>query len=277
MKKTMSSYILLVVGTFFMAMGVCFIYEPMSMVTGGFSGAGIIIGKFLPVPLGLITFVLNLPLFLLAQKEFGSAFLRKTLFATVFFSAFLELLPALQAGGEDYLMAALVGGTLNGAGLGIVMSQRASTGGSDLLSSLIHHWFPNIKASTALALIDGVIVGAGMLVFGASVGMYSVVAVFVTSKVIDRMIEGLSFAKMLYIISGKPEEIAEGIMRKMDRGVTSLQGRGMYSGADRQVLLCAVSRKELVPVLQMVRNMDERAFVIISDAREVMGEGFDGK
>lgn len=277
MKKTMSSYILLVVGTFFMAMGVRFIYEPMSMVTGGFSGVGIIIGKFLPVPLGMITFVLNLPLFLLAKKEFGSAFLGKTLFATVSFSVFLEMLPVLQAGGEDYLMAALVGGTLIGAGHGIVLSQRASTGGSDLLSSLIHYWFPNVKASTALALVDGAIVGVGMLVFGAFVGMYSIVAVFVTSKVIDRMIEGLSFAKMLYIISGKAEEIAERIMRKMDRGVTSLQGRGMYSGADRQVLLCAVSRKELVPILQLVRDMDERAFVIISDAREVMGEGFDGK
>lgn len=275
MKKHISSYCILVIGTFLMAAGTKIVYEPMSMVTGGFAGIGILLRQFMPVPLWVVTTVLNIPLFIIAFYRLGVRFVGKTFFAAVCFSALLALIPQAPVSHEDYLMAAFVGGGLNGVGLALVFRQGASTGGTDLLASLLKECFPSASSGGILAMIDGAIVAAGMLIFGLRIGIYSVVAVFVTSRVMDRILEGFRFAKMLYIISEKPEEIADAIMKKRGRGVTSLDGTGMYSGKRRKILMCAVSRKEAVYVEALVKQIDLEAFVILSDVREVFGEGFE--
>ncbi len=274
-KRAISSYGIITVGTFLMALGINLIYEPMSMVTGGFSGIGIVVHHFLPVPVWITTAVLNVPLFIIAGKKFGMAFVAKSLYAAICFSILLAVVPVVKVVHEDYLMAALLGGALNGAGLGLVFGRGASTGGSDLLGTLLHPLIPWVSAGNILSIIDGIIVAGGMLVFGMRTGLYSIVAVFVTSKLIDRILEGLKFAKLLYIISDEPRKIAGQVMEKLQRGVTSLKGTGMYSGREKYVLMCAISRKETVSVLKIVREADENAFVIISDAREIMGEGFE--
>ncbi len=274
-KETAGSYAMIALGTFFMALGTNMVYEPMSMVTGGFAGIGIILRRFIPVPLWVVTMVLNLPLFVLAAKKFGMMFVQKTIYATICFSFFLAVVPEFPVTHADYLMAALLGGALNGTGLALVFGRRASTGGTDLLSTLLNEWFPSVSTAGILAVVDGIIVVAGMLIFGIRIGLYSIVAVFVTSRVMDRILDGLKFAKMLYIISGMPEVIAGAVLNELERGVTALKGRGMYSGMDREILMCAVSRKEAVVVLQMVRKLDPDAFVIVSDVREVRGEGFE--
>lgn len=266
---------MIALGTFFMALGTNMVYEPMSMVTGGFAGIGIILRRFIPVPLWVVTMVLNLPLFVLAAKKFGMMFVQKTIYATICFSFFLAVVPEFPVTHADYLMAALLGGALNGTGLALVFGRRASTGGTDLLSTLLNEWVPSVSTAGILAVVDGIIVVAGMLIFGIRIGLYSIVAVFVTSRVMDRILDGLKFAKMLYIISGMPEVIAGAVLNELERGVTALKGRGMYSGMDREILMCAVSRKEAVVVLQMVRKLDPDAFVIVSDVREVRGEGFE--
>lgn len=268
------AYGAIAIGTFFMAAGINMIYQPMSMVTGGFSGIGILIQHFFSIPLWVVTLVLNLPLFILAWKMLGKQYVQKTVVASLCLTVFLALLPQTPIQHEDYLMAALSGGALNGIGLGIVFRRGASTGGTDLLSSLMEQWFPERNAAAFLAVIDGVLVVAGMVVFGVRIGLYSIVAVVVTSKLMDRMIEGVKFAKMLYIISDQSEEIAGEILEKIGRGVTALRGRGMYSSYEKNVLMCAVSRKELVQVRRLVMRMDGQAFLIISDVREIMGEGF---
>lgn len=273
-KQMAGSYALITVGTFCMALGTNMVYQPMSMVTGGFSGIGIILRHFIPVPLWLVTVALNLPLFALAAKRFGMAFVGKTIYATLCFSLALGLVPGIPTAHEDYLMAALLGGALNGAGLALVIGRGASTGGSDLLSTLLKGVFPAAGTANILAVLDGIIVAGGMIVFGIRIGLYSIVAVFVTSRVMDAILEGLKYAKMLYIISEKPEIIAGAVLEKLERGVTALEGRGMYSGKGKEVLMCAVSRKEAVTVLGLVKEMDPAAFVIVSDVREVMGEGF---
>lgn len=274
-KREISSYGIITIGTFLMALGINMIYEPMSMVTGGFSGIGIIVRHFLPVPVWLTTAALNIPLFIIAWKRFGAGFVAKSLYATVCFSIALAVVPGAEVVHKDYLMAALLGGTLNGTGLGLVFGRGASTGGSDLLGTLLHPLVPWVSAGNILSIIDGIIVAGGMMVFGIRIGLYSIVAVFVTSKLIDRILEGLKFAKLLYIISDEPGRIAGQVMEKLQRGVTSLNGTGMYSGHEKNVLMCAISRKETVSVLKIVREADENAFVIISDAREIMGEGFE--
>ncbi len=274
------SYLLVTVGTFFMAAATNVIYEPLSMVTGGFSGVGIILKKVfeqaagVSIPIWLTTTLLNIPLFLIAMKIRGAKFIRKTLYAAACFSVALLVVPTFEVTNEDYLMAAVLGGVLNGTGIGLVFSQNASTGGSDLMSSLLNRWFPGFSISELLIFIDGIIVLAGIGIFGMNTGLYSIVAVFVMGKVSDALLDGLKFAKMAYIISDHPAVISEGIMNNLRRGVTGLDGKGMFSGNEKNVLMCVVSKKEIVKLIDIVKTADERAFVIVTDAKEVLGEGF---
>lgn len=274
-KNTIRSYGMIAIGTFLMAVGTRLIYEPLSMVTGGFSGVGIILHSLFGIPVWMTTFLLNVPLFVLARKNHGKEFLIKSLYAMITFSAALALVPIVAVAEKDFLMAALLGGALHGVGLGFVFSAGSSTGGTDLLSALIRPLFPVMRLPNILGIIDGIIVAAGMLIFGIRTALYSIVAVFVTSKVMDGITAGMRYAKVMYIISDESKEIAEIIMDKLSRGVTALQGRGMYSGREKQILMCVVSRREAVTMVKYVKEADEHAFVVVADAREVMGEGFN--
>lgn len=278
--KWWMTYLLLTAGTFFMAVGINVIYEPLSMVTGGFSGIGILVKKLTQtarwsgIPVGMTTLLLNIPLFIRGYCQMGKAFVKKTVYAASCFSFFLLIVPTFDIVKQDYLMAALVGGLLNGTGIGLVFSQGASTGGSDLLSVLTAKILPGFSASERLILIDTLIVAAGVFIFGLEIGLYAVVAVFVTGKVSDAILEGLKFAKIAYIISDYPEEISEHILRELGRGLTGLEGQGMYSGKHKKVLMCVVSKKEAVLLKDIVKNADNEAFLILSEAKEVLGEGF---
>ena len=274
------TYLLLTAGTFFMAVGINVIYEPLSMVTGGFSGIGILVKKLTQtarwsgIPVGMTTLLLNIPLFIWGYSQKGKVFVKKTVYAASCFSFFLLIIPTFDIVKQDYLMAALVGGLLNGTGIGLVFSQGASTGGSDLLSVLTAKILPGLSASERLILIDTLIVAAGVFIFGLEIGLYAVVAVFVTGKVSNAILDGLKFAKIAYIISDHPEEISEHILRELGRGLTGLEGQGLYSEKPNLVLMCVVSKKEAVLLKDIVKNADNEAFLILSEAKEVLGEGF---
>ena len=255
-KRIFRSYGMITMGTFLMALGTCLIYEPMSMVTGGFSGVGIVLEKLFGIPVFAVTFLLNVPLFFMARK------------------LALAVIPVISVTHQDYLMAAILGGAFHGGGLGLVFLAGSSTGGTDLLSTLLHPLFPMMRLANIIGIVDGIIVVAGMLVFGVRTALYSIVAVFVTSKVMDGVTSGMRYAKIMYIISDRSAEIAEIILHQFERGVTALRGNGMYSGKEKQILMCVVSRREAVSMVKYVKEADERAFVIVADAREVLGEGF---
>lgn len=278
--KWWMTYLLLTAGTFFMAVGINVIYEPLSMVTGGFSGIGILVKKLTQtarwsgIPVGMTTLLLNIPLFIWGYSQKGKVFVKKTVYAASCFSFFLLIIPTFDIVKQDYLMAALVGGLLNGTGIGLVFSQGASTGGSDLLSVLTAKILLGLSASERLILIDTLIVAAGVFIFGLEIGLYAVVAVFVTGKVSNAILDGLKFAKIAYIISDHPEEISEHILRELGRGLTGLEGQGMYSEKHKMVLMCVVSKKEAVLLKDIVKNADNEAFLILSEAKEVLGEGF---
>ena len=278
--KWWMTYLLLTAGTFFMAVGINVIYEPLSMVTGGFSGIGILVKKLTQtarwsgIPVGMTTLLLNIPLFIWGYSQKGKVFVKKTVYAASCFSFFLLIIPTFDIVKQDYLMAALVGGLLNGTGIGLVFSQGASTGGSDLLSVLTAKILPGLSASERLILIDTLIVAAGVFIFGLEIDLYAVVAVFVTGKVSNAILDGLKFAKIAYIISDHPEEISEHILRELGRGLTGLEGQGMYSEKHKMVLMCVVSKKEAVLLKDIVKNADNEAFLILSEAKEVLGEGF---
>ncbi len=278
--NSLLTYLLITAGTFFMAAATNLIYEPLSMVTGGFSGIGIVLKRVchdsfgVNVPVGVTTFVLNIPLFIIATRLKGLAFLTKTLYAASSFSVALMLVPVVQVQQQDYLMAAVLGGALQGVGIGMVILQNTSTGGSDLLSTLLNRWFPEWSISELLILVDGVIVLVGMGLFGVQRGLYAIIAVFITGKVSDAFVDGFKYAKTVYIVSDVPLTISHEIMKRLERGVTSLNGTGMYSGTRKQVLVCVVSKKEIVKLIGIVKSADKNAFVIVLDAKEVLGEGF---
>jgi uncharacterized membrane-anchored protein YitT (DUF2179 family) len=226
------------------------------------------------VPIWLINIILNVPLFVAAILVRGKDFLKNTLFATVCFSIALYFVPCVDIVYQDYLLAAVFGGIIGGTGLGLVFITLSSTGGTDLLAMLVHKYKPYYSVPQILIIIDGVIVMAGAVSFGVTKTLYAIIAVFITSKISDSILEGLKFAKMAYVISDSYEEIAKQVMLKLDRGVTGVSATGMYSSKEKRMLFCVVSKKEIIELTAIVSEIDPRAFIIVSDVREVMGEGF---
>jgi len=270
-------YILL--GTLIMTLGINLAQDPMGLVCGGVTGLAIIV-KFVTsfvieggLPLWLINILFNGPLFVAAFFMKGWKYIAKTLFATLALSFFLALVPTYQLF-DDYILGALFGAVTTGVGIGLVLSRMATTGGTDLLSALIHEKHRHFTIPQLLAVIDGVIVVLGAVVFGLNNAMYAIVVVYLVSKISDGMLEGLKFAKMAHIISDKAEEIAEVILQDVDRGVTGLKVQGMYSKTEKKMLLCVVTKKEIVELMDIVRKIDPSAFVIVNDVKEVLGEGF---
>jgi uncharacterized membrane-anchored protein YitT (DUF2179 family) len=227
------------------------------------------------VPLWVTNTVLNLPLFFAGYKMMDRTFLIKTVFATLFLSLALFLAAYIPPFTDDVLLSALFGGAASGLGLGLVFRVMATTGGSDLAASILHkHVFRHFSIARILFVIDSAIILLGLLVFGPVSALYAVVAVFVSSKTADALMEGLHFAKAAFVISDFSDEIAAEVMRSMDRGATGIKGQGMFTRTDKNILLCVVSAKEMVQLKTIVHTLDEKAFVIVADVREVLGEGF---
>ena len=270
-------YVQIAAGTVLMAGAVNCAFASAGLVTGGFSGVAIIVRHFTELPVWLISALLNVPLFLFAAKRRGGPFLRKALTGGIFLPFFLALVPEIPLTGQDVFLAALFGGVLQGVGLGLVFAAGGTTGGTDLTATLLQDFFPGRSAAWILQLLDGAVVLLGAGTFGIQKALYAVVAVVVTSRVIDMMAEGLNFAKAAYIISEHAEELARVLMKRLNRGVTGIPVRGMYSGRQKNMLFCTVARKQLHVLKRMVAELDPSAFLIILDAREVLGEGFSGR
>ena len=272
-------YILIIVGTGLMATAITSCFDAAGMVTGGFSGIAILVKAWTKglygdgIPLWVTNLVLNVPLFLLAAKIKGFKFVKKALLGDLSLTIWLAILPAWKLSG-DFLLVALYGGLLQGIGIGCVFLGGGTTGGTDLLAAIIQKYLNHYSIAQIMQFIDGAIVLVGMYVFGVQKALYAIIAVFLVTKVSDSMIEGLKFSKQAYIITSKPQEISSEIMEKLDRGVTGIHGKGMYSDQDKLLLYCVVGRKEIVALKELVDSIDPDAFVIVSDVREVLGEGF---
>ena len=264
----------MLLGTAIMAAAIKMVFDPANLVTGGVSGVGIIVKELTEIPLWLTNSVLNVPLFAAAFFVKGWKFIRRTLVATVGLSFFLFVLPDLNLWMDDIFLTALLGGVISGVGTGLVFMARSTTGGTDLLAAVLQHYLRHFSVAQIMQVLDAAVVLAGAWIFGLQYALYAVIAVFVVAKVTDGILEGMKFSKLAYIISEKPEEIAAAVMKEMERGVTGLNGKGMYSGSPKNVLICVVSKKEIVQVKDIVSKIDNHSFVIVTDAREVLGEGF---
>ena len=273
-------YLFIFMGTGIMALAIQCIFEPIGLVTGGFSGIAIIIRKMTAglveggVPLWLTNLALNVPVFIAALIIKGRKFLGRTVIGTVLLSFWLYVIPQVDLTQGDYMLSAVFGGVITGIGIGFVLLAKATTGGTDMVSALIQKYVRHYSVVQILQVIDGMVVLAGLYVFGLKPALYAIVAIFITSKVSDALMEGMKYSKAAFIITDYYKEIADAIMTQLDRGLTGLDATGMYSGDKKTVLYCVVSKKEIVELKDIVAKIDPKAFVIVTDAREVFGEGF---
>ena len=246
---------------------------PNQVVAGGFTGVGQLMNHALGVGVGTVNIALNVPLFLISMRSMGVRFGVRSLIAMVLLSMLIDHLP-LPAATDDMLLAAVYGGAISGIGFGLVLRGSATTGGTDMLASLLHRLIPVLKVSYAIFLFDGLVIIASAFTFEPQAAMYGLISTFLCNVLIDVVLEGPDSAHSYFIISDKSDAIAEKIMKEMDRGVTALEAMGMYSHTRKRVLLCVVGRFEAMRLRRIIFETDPRAFVIANKAKEVLGEGF---
>ena len=283
-------YFWVLTGTLLMALSANLCFTPAKMVPGGFTGLAIII-KYATAPImpawmpaefsdGLPTWLsnamLNVPLILAAIYVRGWKFMRRTFAASIIFSLWLLVVPEYALMGDDLFLTTIVGGALMGAGLGFVFLGKATTGGTDTLGALIQRAFPHMSTAKLMQLWDAAVILLSVWIFGVQISMYAVISVVLSSRIADGITSGFRNAYSAFIISPRHQEIANRIMHELNRGATRLSGTGMYTGKDRPVLLVAVSKKQAVILRELVAEIDPDAFMILTDAQEIRGEGFLG-
>ena len=280
--KTFLKYLNIMVGCFLMAITLNVFLKPNNFVLGGVTGFGIILESVfktvfnLPFPVWLSNILINVPLLLIAYKLFGTKFLGNTIFATFFLSFALAVTDCLPTFTEDIFLAAIFGAVLDGIGLGLILRNRCSTGGSDLLATILKKFLKHIPISKILLCIDGTIILIGIIVFGVKPTLYAIMSSFILSRIVGAVVDGFDFAKAVFIISDKNEEIGHSILNIIDRGATSLDGHGMYTKNEKNVIFCILEQKQIPELKELVAEIDENAFIVISNASEVIGSGFKG-
>ncbi|MCY0888189.1 MAG: YitT family protein [Alicyclobacillaceae bacterium] len=273
MWQKMQEYGLIIVGGFVYSLGLNLFLVANHLAEGGFIGISVLLLYKLNIPISISFLVLNIPLLLLAWRQFGHQFVWKTTLGVVSVSLFTELTSHLTVVTHDKLLAALYAGVITGIGLGLIFRVGGTTGGADIIARMMRQYRGIAMGKTMFAIDVLVIVLVGWLV-GYVIAMYSLVALFVSSRVIDFVIEGLSRSKALHVISSEYEQIIDAIHEHLGRGTTLLQAQGGYTGQIRPVVYCVVSRDEVLRVQRIVANIDPTAFVIVNDVHEVLGEGF---
>lgn len=264
-----------IIGTFIMAIGISLFLLPNQLSSGGFSGIATITYYLFKMPVGLMIVILNIPLFIIAFFRRGKNFLVNAIIGTVLLSCFIDLFEGMQALTTDRLLACIYGGIIVGIGTAIVLKADSSTGGTELVTHIIKSFNSNVKTGKLLEVLDIIVVGANVIFFKEiEVALYSALAIYLMGKMIDLFFEGIGFTKMILIISPKYIEISDRINKEIRRGTTCLYGRGMYKREDRNVLMCVASRSEIKEIRKIIKSLDPRAFIIITNVRETIGQGF---
>ncbi len=262
-------------GATIMAFATAFFLLPNKLSSGGFAGVATILYYFFKIPMGQTILMFNTPLFIFAAYKLGKGFLTKSLIGTLTYSFMLDIFDKFTPLTNDRFLACIYGGIVIGIGTAFILKANASTGGSDLISAIVRKYNPNIRMGYVITIIDTIIVGLNIIAFRQiEIGLYSAIAIYLMGKMIDIVFEGVYFTKLIFIISNKSEEIAQGISEKVSKGTTGLYGKGMYYNEAKTILMCAASRGDVSKVKQVARSIDQHSFIIIVNAREVMGLGF---
>lgn len=290
-KSVWRSYLVIALGCLVMTIAMNLFLIPYKLAPGGVSGLSTVIyylmGGILPV--GMLMLIFNIPLFLTGYKSRGRQFLIRSLFGAVLLSLMIDGTSSFSnllvndyfikfdqsMAIPDLLLNAIIGGFVMGIGLGIILKEEATTGGTDLAAAILRKYFPKFSMGQYLLILDGSVIIFATLAFrSVKLGLYAALSLYISSKTIDAYLEGMNFAKGLLIISEHSEIIAQRLLHDVDRGVTGLKGLGMFSKQEKTVLLCVVKREEITKVKEIVKECDHKAFVLLIDVREVLGEGF---
>ncbi len=279
-KRTLKELPLLIIGATLTAVATKYVYDPAGLVTGGVTGLSIVAKSVglryygMDIPLWMGSLIFNIPIFLYAIKQCGIKHVLRTGFVWLLLTAELYFMPDMTFISDNLLLVAIYGSILMGAGSGMLLSARATSGGSDMLGEAMHRSLRSVSVGRLIQVIDGIIVALGLFTFGVERTLYAIISVYIMGKVIDIVLHKGKSAKMATIISDHNEEIAQEIMTSLDRGVTGLYGSGMYTGKDKRVLLCICSNKDLVEIKDIVKKHDPKAFFVVGNVDEAMGEGF---
>jgi len=274
--KVLREYFFILIGVLLTAVGLDMFLVPNRIAAGGVSGIATILHYVAGFPVGTAMLAINIPLFIIGIKQFGLGMGLRSLFGTVTLSLLIDLMASLEIPEptQNPLLASIYGGIIVGIGIGIVFRNKGTTGGTDLAAAIINNYM-KLSVGVVLFIVDAsVIIAAGLAFHSAELALYALLTVFLTARVIDIVQEGFGNTKAALIISNKPEEVADAILKKLDRGVTSLSGKGMYTGNEREVILSVVTRPEISILKDLVHEIDPKAFVILTDVHEVLGEGF---
>ncbi len=277
-KNFLLDMVQIIIGTLIMSIGIeCFLL-PNKLSFGGITGIATIIYYIFGTQIGTVVLLLNIPIFILAIFKFGKMFCIKSLIGTVFLSIFLNMLENITVITEDRLLASIAGGIIVGIGTVVVFNSNATTGGSDIIVKYVKSRFPNLKTGSITTIIDTLIVLANVIFLkDIEIGLYSAISIYMMGRMIDTVYEGIGFSKSIFIISKYHDEIAHSINLELERGATGIYSKGMYTDKDNIMLLCVVGRNEVNRVRKIVEKIDSKAFMVISNTREVLGKGFSSR
>lgn len=267
-----------ILGSVLMGIGVYSFAEQADIAPGGLSGLAIMTKYLWDLPVGIVTFVLNIPLLLIAWKFLGRRFTLRTLRTVVLSSAILDIVvtPLAFTYAGDRLLGSIASGVCMGAGLGVIFARGSTTGGTDIISCLVERRYPHMQVGGILTGVDMLIIALSIAVFGnLESALYGIVALYTQGRVMDAILYGRRRGRCVLIFSEQREQIARRILQEMDRGATFLQSRGAYSGMHSEVLLCAAEQREYAQLQRIVRECDPAAFFVVSETRNVYGEGFE--
>lgn len=276
--KKIIKYLLIFVGSVIYAVGFQFFMYPNNIVSGGVAGVSMIINHFTGFPVGMMSLIINIPLFIVAWKHFGLPFLVGSLVGTVLSSVFVDLFALTGiVMTHDPMLASIIGGVIKGFGYGLIFFVGASTGGIDIVAKFLRQRNQHINFGTIILIIDVAIVTAYALVLNKyESAMYSLIGMFVVSRVVDLVLYGIDNSSICYIISENSEALIKQITTgHIHRGVTILEGEGAYSHRKKEVIMCVIKRTQIPEIRRIVRNVDEKAFFIVTDAKNVFGNGFE--
>jgi uncharacterized membrane-anchored protein YitT (DUF2179 family) len=276
--KKVKEYFLITIGFLIVAISIKFFLEADRIAGGGVMGIAIIINKISPnLSVGMLMFVLNLVLFVFAFSAIGGHFGLKTIYSSLGLSGSVWILDKLVPNGiitTNLFLATVFGTLIGGIGMGIVFNQNASTGGTDIIAKILNKFF-HIDIGKSLLIVDFIITLFAFATLGVELGMYSLLSVILLGFIIDNVIEGFNMCKQIMIISKKNEEFSKYIIQELKRGCTIFNGKGGYTWEDTYILYTVLSRSEFIKLKKYIKEVDPTAFITVSDAREVLGEGFN--
>ena len=270
----LKDYLLIVVGSVLYVISVKCFAAPMQIPSGGVSGIALLTNYLWGLPIGVITMALNVPLLLAGFKGLGRDFFCKTMFMIIFSSILTDLAGFLPVFEGDILLASVFGGILKGVGYGLIIRTGGTSGGVDVIGKFMYKHFSVPMGTTSMAVNVCVLLGSAAALKSMELLMYGIIMQYAVSNMTDAVVYGSDHQKKALIITRKPEETAKALMERVGHGVTALHGTGMYTGEEREVLLCVIRRHEANQVKKMILEIDNTAFMMLSDVNEVLGRGF---